>query len=263
MIKHFKHTTQIYIFFRNIAASDEGKSWLSEAWKLCTPLESSSDVETLINWYSEIIVNIAMVNYPYPTSFLAPLPAFPVKNFCTVLTTGNIVDDKSLVMSLGDSLEIYTNFTETTLCNNINQTAETLGEDAWYFQACTEMIMPMCSTDNDMFENSDWDYGKYSMECFKKWGINQTHPELPILEYGGKNIKAASNIVFSNGLLDPWSSGGVLNNISSSIVSVVIPDGAHHIDLRGANDDDPQSVIEAREFHVDNIKKWLSEFYSK
>merc|ERR1719347_2330715 len=30
--------------------------------------------------------------------------------------------------------------------------------------------------------------------------------------YGGRNLDSASNIVFSNGLLDPWSSGGVLKS---------------------------------------------------
>ncbi|XP_044272767.1 lysosomal Pro-X carboxypeptidase-like [Tribolium madens] len=253
--------TESWEALRNIAASAEGKAWLSEAWQLCSPIETPGDVETLIGWYSEILVNMAMVNYPYSTSFLAPLPPFPVKNFCTQFTEANIVDDKSLIMALGDALQIYTNFSETTTCNKINQAAEALGEEGWGFQACTEMIMPMCSIDGDMFENNPWDYGKYASQCLEKWGVNQTHPELPVLEYGGKDIKAASNIVFSNGLLDPWSTGGVLSNVSESVVAVIIPDGAHHIDLRGGNEDDPQTVIEARQFHVENIKKWIREFY--
>lgn len=34
------------------------------------------------------------------------------------------------------------------------------------------------------------------------------------LIYGGKNISSSSQIVFSNGLLDPWSTGGITKSIS-------------------------------------------------
>ena len=37
------------------------------------------------------------------------------------------------------------------------------------------------------------------------------------------------------GLQDPWSAGGVLQNISSNptIIAITIPNGAHHQDLNG------------------------------
>lgn len=245
-------------FFRNITASDEGKEWLSEAWKLCKPAVKLNMIYT---WYSAIVANLGMFNYPYPTNTFVPLPAFPVKTFCSKLTSSSIVDDKSLILALGDALQVYTNFTKTTTCNEINIRSVIPEEKPWLFQVCTELIFPKCSTGDDIFENFDWNYKIFSSFCFNYTKVNQTNPRLAVLEYGGKDIKAASNVVFSNGLLDPWSSLGVLKNISSNVVSVVIPDAAHHLDLKGANKKDPKSVIEARQFHVDNIKKWLSEFY--
>ena len=63
--------------------------------------------------------------------------------------------------------------------------------------------------------------------------------------YGGRSLEAASNIVFTNGLLDPWSSGGVLKPVGGT-AALIIPEGAHHLDLRAANPKDPVSVVDAR-----------------
>jgi lysosomal Pro-X carboxypeptidase len=52
---------------------------------------------------------------------------------------------------------------------------------------------------------------------------------------GGKRIEGASNLVFSNGLMGPWHGGGILQNVSDTIVAVVIPNGGHHVDLMFAN----------------------------
>ena len=67
------------------------------------------------------------------------------------------------------------------------------------------------------------------------------------------------HLFHSNGLRDPWSSGGVVKKISDSVLSVIIPEGAHHLDLRGSNPLDPKSVIDARNVHRENIKKWINE----
>ena len=73
---------------------------------------------------------------------------------------------------------------------------------------------------------------KYSAKCEKKWKV-KPRPLMAPLIYGGKNISSSSNIVFSNGLLDPWSTGGITKSLSDSLVAIIIPEGAHHIDLRG------------------------------
>jgi hypothetical protein len=54
---------------------------------------------------------------------------------------------------------------------------------------------------------------------------------LLLLQWGGRNIRAGSNIVFSNGLLDPWHGGGVMQDVSKSLVAVVIPEVSHETRL--------------------------------
>ena len=65
--------------------------------------------------------------------------------------------------------------------------------------------------------------------------------------------------MFSNGLEDPWSSGGVISQKTTSkkVVAVLIPNGAHHLDLRAANTNDPNSVVQARDIERQNIEKWI------
>jgi len=64
----------------------------------------------------------------------------------------------------------------------------------------------------------------------------------------------------SNGLKDPWTSGGVVETLSESVLAVIIPEGAHHLDLRGFNPADPGSVVAARYKYKKEIRKWISQF---
>ena len=59
------------------------------------------------------------------------------------------------------------------------------------------------------------------------------------------------------GLLDPWSQGGLLKSSNDKITVVLIPEGAHHIDLRADNKNDPASVRETRKFYIRTFKSWI------
>ncbi|XP_012260896.2 lysosomal Pro-X carboxypeptidase [Athalia rosae] len=240
---------------RNITSTKNGTMWLSENWKLCP----SSDVKLLKDFLTDVYGNLAMVNYPYKTNFLAPLPANPISAFCSHLTNPNL-DDKSLLLALKKALSVYTNSTGTTECLIISDdAAPALGAKGWPYQACTEMVMPMCSDGiNDMFEPTPWNIDEYAKQCYKNFQI-KPQPYLVCEMYGCKDLSTASNIVFSNGLLDPWSTGGVISNVSSSTIAILIPEAAHHLDLRASNPRDPYSVVQARKIHCAYIKKWIRE----
>ncbi|XP_011863698.1 PREDICTED: lysosomal Pro-X carboxypeptidase [Vollenhovia emeryi] len=244
----------------NVTSNDEGKKWLSDNWKLCEPLKTAEHVKTLKDFLEEVYINLAMVNYPYEADFLAPLPGNPVNVFCQHLTNASLTG-KPLLLALHRAVSVYTNYTGKTSCISTRNAEPGLGGDkGWDYQACTEMVMPMCSDgNNDMFEPVDWNIVKYNNTCFKKYSVS-SQPYLVCEQYGCKNFTNASNIVFSNGLLDPWTSGGVLRNLSESVVSILMPGAAHHLDLRASNSNDPYSVLLTRNFHRFSINKWIKEY---
>jgi len=75
------------------------------------------------------------------------------------------------------------------------------------------------------------------------------------------DFEYSSNIIFSNGNIDPWSGGGIMSNITTNNIALVIEDGAHHLDLRLPEDEsDPYSVKIARQTEYAYIKKWAEDF---
>lgn len=64
--------------------------------------------------------------------------------------------------------------------------------------------------------------------------------------------------VFSNGELDPWSTGGVTTTLSDSLPAIIIKQAGHHMDLFFSNPADTDDVIQARLFEVKTIQQWLT-----
>lgn len=78
--------------------------------------------------------------------------------------------------------------------------------------------------------------------------------------FGGKNpvkdFKKLSNVIFSNGDLDPWHAGGVTFELNNTTKTIYIENSAHHFDLREPNSTDPESVKLARAEEI----RWVAKF---
>uniref|UniRef100_T1D3Y5 Lysosomal Pro-X carboxypeptidase n=1 Tax=Psorophora albipes TaxID=869069 RepID=T1D3Y5_9DIPT len=248
---------------KNASSSADGLKMLNDKFKFCSNVTKAEDItDTFFDYLTDVYGNLAMINYPYNSTFLAPVPANPVMEFCSRLA-GNYTNGTELINQLQIALSIYSNYTGQAKCLNIASAYDSnMGDAGWEFQACTEMWMPMCSQGGgkDMFPKKDWDEKKYSDDCFKKFGV-RPNKNVAMTIYGGEYLDGASNIVFSNGLMDPWSGGGVLRSGSNTNIKIVlIPEGAHHIDLRAENENDPGSVRAARQVHLQNIQLWVKQF---
>eukprot|EP01018_Ginkgo_biloba_P013608 Gb_08404 [translate_table: standard] len=97
-----------------------------------------------------------------------------------------------------------------------------------------------------------------------EYGV-RPRPHWITTEFGGHDIKRVlkrfgSNIIFSNGLRDPYSSGGVLESISKTIVAIVTNEGSHCEDLHFASEDDPEWLKEQRSKEVNIMKTWIKQY---
>jgi lysosomal Pro-X carboxypeptidase len=235
---------------------------LQNRFHVCKPL-SGYDYLKLRYFIETAIMYMAMIDYPTPADFLQPLPAWPVTFTCKKIKEIVTKSDQYALLDALHAIDnVYYNSSGKLKCFDLNQgISPDLGDQGWDYQACTEMIMPIGSekTPDNMFLPNPWNLQAFIVQCQKTWNITG-RPNWAVTYYGGKDIKAASNIVFTNGNLDPWSGGGIVQSISDSVIALVIENGAHHLDLRSASKEDPESVIKARQLHVEQIKKWVDQY---
>ena len=112
---------------------------------------------------------------------------------------------------------------------------------------------------HDMFWPQPWDAQNQSDSCFARFRV-RPRPDWVSTYYGGRRaLQRASNIVFSNGLLDPWSGTGVLEDVSETVVALKLKEGAHHLDLMWSTPDDPAEVVEVRRQELAHIQRWIDE----
>ncbi|CAJ2659662.1 unnamed protein product [Trifolium pratense] len=108
--------------------------------------------------------------------------------------------------------------------------------------------------------------GSFVEKCKNDYGVSpRTH--WISTYYGGQDIKLilkrfGSNIIFSNGLKDPYSSGGILSDLSKSLVAIPTINGSHRLDLDPSQQSDPRWLIEQRKKELKIIHRWIAQYYA-
>ncbi|GAB9465053.1 Lysosomal pro-x carboxypeptidase [Globisporangium polare] len=252
----------------SLAKTEAGREKLSSIFRLCAPLEKAEDGENLAMLVLFGFDNLAMGNFPYPSSYLtggaADLPAWPVREACSHLA-GDFedgVDDDKLLAALRDAGNVFNNATKDLTCLKLPSQEDFDG--IWDFQWCTQMLPQETyfntNGETDMFWVRNITMAQIEVHCQQTWATTPD-PDWIRVSYGDTSLRFASNIVFSNGMLDPWSSGGVHHVPAGSKVTIVsIEEGAHHLDLFFSHPDDPVSVKKARATEVKEIHRWIDEY---
>uniref|UniRef100_A0A2P2QNH3 Serine carboxypeptidase S28 family protein n=1 Tax=Rhizophora mucronata TaxID=61149 RepID=A0A2P2QNH3_RHIMU len=244
-----------------LSAQKEGLVELSRSFRSCGGIHSLDSVQS---WLQSAFVYTAMTNYPTEANFLMPLPAYPVTEMCKIID--GFPPGASNIGRVFAAASLYYNYSGTQKCFQIEHAPDAHGLSGWDWQACTEMVMPMTCSRECMFPQFNFDYKEFAKQCMEDYGATP-RPHWITTEFGGKRItqvlrRSGSNIIFSNGMQDPWSRGGVLKNISSSIIALVTEKGAHHVDLRAATKDDPDWLVQLRRQEVEILHKWINQYYA-
>lgn len=250
---------------RRIASTHSGVKWIKSAFHLCpSDMSSHLDMGYFISWISVIYSILAMTDYPVATGFLREKPAFPIGAFCGHMPArAHSLSDRELVEAIYRGLSAsYLNSTGDTRCNSLSSDD---GGIAWSVQSCSEIVTPICTSDSDMFEatatQGSFNMSEFVEQCHYYYNVTPNYSYMRT-ELLGEDISSLSNVIFSNGLRDPWSSGGVLSTDNPDIDVIVISDACHHEDLRGSHVNDSLATVQARREEVAIIARWIEQHRS-
>lgn len=252
--------------FSSLAAA--APEHIRTAFGLCghgTPAEI--DVTETVLWARNAFVTAAMGNYPYKSDLFGPgLGAWPLRTACDALVRAS---STSPLAGLAAGVNSYYNASGDIMCHNVSEEYRTCADqtgcgtntslwgEAWDVEACTEIVY-FTSTNNvtDAFPPRAWGLPQLREYCFQRWGVV---PQPDWFRSWLEGIKRSSHVIFTNGLLDPWRGGGILENLSATVVAVTIPEAAHIYDLAGTHPGDTAAVVDARRRVAELLRTWLAD----
>jgi len=265
------------------AASPADWDSLSADFGLCSQsrVRNVAGLETLIGFLQQQLSALAFGNYPYP---VGSMPANPTSYACAAIPPANFTSDSGFDeggmpaasgwLPLRDALAWH--YQKKGECLELESSFAAYSPGflpgAWTFQRCTDLIMAFSvASDSRMFLPCSEGFrpncaadGQTALRTFCQETFGVSVPDAAALQtFWGSDWSAlggGSRIVFSNGDLDPWRYGGVLDDVSGGSdgpVTIHIASAAHHLDLRGPTTDDPPAVVAAREQEAAILGRWL------
>ncbi|RYR11630.1 hypothetical protein Ahy_B04g069135 [Arachis hypogaea] len=234
-----------------IAKRPHGLSVLSKRFKICKKLKN---VEVLKKHLKNIYSIGAQYNQP------------SVESICHAIDeAANKTDEIGQIFQAFAIFNHQSNFSCYDIEGSDNLIEQSQDGNAWDWQTCSEIIVPI-SIDEDasMFQPRPFNMENYLDSCEQQYSVIPL-PHWIITYYGGQDIKLvfkrfASNIIFSNGLKYPYSSGGVLESLSPSLIALTTVNGTHCLDILPAQQNDPKWLINQRHVEINIIASWIAEY---
>ncbi|XP_075500205.1 uncharacterized protein LOC142538794 isoform X1 [Primulina tabacum] len=233
-----------------VASKPDGLSILSRKFNTCSKLKNSHELK---DYLDTIYTAAAQYNHP---------PNYPVTMVCDGIDgapkgTDNLGRIYAGIVSYRGKMKCF----DTNEFNIPDEISE-----GWQWQTCSEMVMPIGRGEKDtMFQAAPFDLHQFIKECTTYYGV-PPRPHWITTYYGGHDIKLSlnrfgSNIIFSNGLRDPYSSAGVLQDLSESVLAITTSNGSHCLDIHPSANTDPDWLIMQRNIEVNVIQGWIQKYH--
>ncbi|XP_057991183.1 uncharacterized protein LOC110657800 [Hevea brasiliensis] len=237
-----------------ISNLENGLSILSNKFRTCEPLKDAKSLKLSLE-----LMYLATAQYDRP-------PTYGVNVICNAIDSAPPASDildrifSGVVAHYGDAS-----------CYNLGgylggSSSPDETQQGWAWQVCSDIVVELGVDTNDtMFVLNPYDANANNEHCMETYGVVPRRNWITTY-HGGQNIrevlkKFGSNIIFSNGLRDPWSSGGILEDISDTIVAVKTNEGSHCLDVAPSREDDPDWLVMQRRTEVEIISKWITDYY--
>ncbi|KFK27606.1 hypothetical protein AALP_AA8G405500 [Arabis alpina] len=234
-----------------VAAKPNGLLTLGKKFKTCAPLNGSFNIKDFLD---SIYAEAVQYNRG---------PSYWVTNVCNGINANpsnrkiDLLDRifAGVVALVGNRSCYDTNMFAQPTNNNL----------AWRWQSCTEIVMPVGYDKQDtMFPTAPFNMTSFIAGCESYYGV-PPRPHWVTTYFGIQDVKLilrrfGSNIIFSNGLKDPYSVGGVLEDISGSVVAIKTENGSHCQDIVLKSKEDPEWLVMQREKEIDIIESWITSY---
>ncbi|KAL2944175.1 Lysosomal Pro-X carboxypeptidase [Bienertia sinuspersici] len=206
-----------------VAAQPNGVEHLSHAFNTCRPLQSSTEVK---QWLGQ--------QYSFAAKY-AESQSTQLNRICSILLSEEYHPFEGMLHALQGP--IYNAHCFEPLLIEVESPFEppTNWTTAWAWQRCTELVFPIGCGKPTMLPSQPFDRNSFDKWCQKRFGVSP-RPRLPITFLRGRIIGETiqgfgGNIIISNGLRDPFSSGGILEDVSKTIIAIKTTQGSFCSDM--------------------------------
>lgn len=263
-------TNNIWTGFQLIdeySKSEKGRNKLNAIFGRCDDslISMPADALELKKWLFDGFSYLAMASYPFASGFFLGgrgngiLPPYPMQTACSIIKQPFNDGSNTLQgMMIAVGGMYYNNKGDKKCLGKRSRTAFSSNE--FDYLSCTELIMPMESSGKfDMFWSNSFNIRTAIDDCKNKFGA-RTDPKAAFIKYGGrKGIKATTNVIFTQGTMDPYASMGVLEDVNDKSTTIILPRAGRHQELFFSTPGEQVEVVNARAIIVQKIKQWIQE----